>query len=107
MSTKDELFKQIQDYITKDKVFIFMKGSPQFPSCGFSAQACSLLNQAGVNYGSFDVLSDEGIRQAIKEFSNWPTIPQIYIDGKFVGGCDILTELYQRGELKKMVGAAS
>lgn len=99
MDTKD----QIKDIITKNKVVIFMKGLPHAPQCGFSAQAVQCLQNSGVQPFAIDVLQDSNMRQSIKEFSNWPTIPQIYVDGKFIGGCDVVTELYQRGQLQEMV----
>ena len=80
-----------------------MKGTPEDPQCGFSAQVVSILNDLGIEFASFDVLSDENIRQAIKEYANWPTIPQLYINGKFIGGCDIVRELVASGELLEMV----
>lgn len=100
---EDQTKNRIEELVKGDKVFLFMKGSPNFPSCGFSAQVSGILNQIGVKYGSFDVLTDETIRQGIKEFANWPTIPQLYVGGEFVGGCDIITEMFQNGELQKML----
>ena len=96
---------RIEELVKGSKVFLFMKGSPNFPSCGFSAQVAGILGQINAKYGSFDVLGDEQIRQGIKDYANWPTIPQLYIDGEFVGGCDIITEMFQRGELQKQVEA--
>lgn len=98
---------QIDEQVKSNKVMLYMKGTPQFPMCGFSGQAVQILQACGAEFGSFDVLSDPDIRQGIKEYSNWPTIPQLYIDGKFVGGADIMTELYQNGELQKMLEAAN
>lgn len=83
-----------------------MKGSPQAPMCGFSAQVVKILGAVGARFSSFDVLSDNEIRQGVKEYSNWPTIPQLYINGELVGGCDILTELYRKGELQQLVAKA-
>jgi monothiol glutaredoxin len=80
-------------------VVLYMKGSPVFPQCGFSAQVVQMLSELGVKFQSYDVLSDDSLRQGIKEFSNWPTIPQLYVQGEFVGGCDIVREMYQSGEL--------
>jgi monothiol glutaredoxin len=97
---------QIDEQVKSNKIMLYMKGTPQFPQCGFSGQAVQILKACGAEFGSFDVLSDPDIRQGIKEYSNWPTIPQLYVDGKFVGGADIMTELYQNGELQKMVGAS-
>jgi monothiol glutaredoxin len=84
-------------------VTLFMKGSPQFPQCGFSATVIQILDYLQVKYHSVDVLQDDGIRQGIKEFSNWPTIPQLYVKGEFVGGCDIIREMAQSGELVEML----
>ena len=95
--------QQIDDQVKGSKIMLFMKGTPQFPQCGFSGQAVQLLQACGAEFGSFDVLADDGVRQGIKEYSNWPTIPQLYINGKFVGGCDIMIELHQNGELQKLV----
>lgn len=97
---------RIQQLIDSKKVFLFMKGTPQFPMCGFSAQIAGILKQTGADFGAFNVLEDESVRQGIKEFANWPTIPQLYIDGKFVGGCDIVTDMFQRGDLQKALDAS-
>ena len=98
--------ERIKQQIGSSKIVLYMKGSPQFPQCGFSAKATQLLNACGAKFESYDVLSDPDIRQGIKQYSNWPTIPQLYVDGEFVGGCDIMTELYQKGELQKLVAKA-
>jgi len=90
---------RIEDLLKANKVFLFMKGNPSFPQCGFSARAVAILREVGAQFGSFDVLEDEEIRQGIKEYGNWPTIPQLYIDQKLVGGSDILMEMYETGEL--------
>jgi len=95
--------KIIEEKINSSKVFVFMKGTPEDPQCGFSAQVVSILNDLGIEFTSFDVLSDENIRQAIKEYANWPTIPQLYINGKFIGGCDIVRELAASGELLELI----
>lgn len=96
----------IRDQITHHKVVLYMKGTPQFPQCGFSANAANLLKACGVtDYLAVNVLADPEIRQGIKEFSNWPTIPQLYVNGQFVGGSDIMTDLYQKGELQKLLAA--
>lgn len=92
---------QITKLITDHKVVLFMKGSKSFPQCGFSSRVVELLKTEGVPFETVNVLSDPAIRQAIKDFSNWPTIPQLYVDGKFVGGCDIVTEMHASGELAK------
>ncbi len=100
MSVHDIIDQQVKSH----PVVLYMKGSPDFPQCGFSANAVKILKACGVNeiYG-VDVLQDPDIRQGIKEYANWPTIPQLYIKGEFVGGSDIMTELYQNGELKQML----
>ena len=95
--------ERIKQQIGSDKVVLYMKGSPQQPQCGFSARAVQLLNACGAKFSSFDVLSDPEMRQGVKELSNWPTFPQLYINGELVGGSDIMTELYQKGELKKLI----
>jgi len=97
--------QRIEEMVTGSKVFLFMKGSPDFPQCGFSMRAVSIVRALGTDFGSFDVLSDSEIRQGIKEYANWPTIPQLYIDGKFVGGSDIVMEMWEGGELEQMVAA--
>lgn len=93
---------RIQHEITDTPVVLFMKGSPVFPQCGFSAAVVQILSQLGVKFKGVDVLSDPQIRQGIKEFSNWPTIPQLYVKGEFVGGCDIVREMYETGELQQV-----
>ncbi len=94
-----DVLARIQNDIETNPVVLYMKGSPVFPQCGFSAQVVQVLSLAGVKFKAFDVLSDDELRQGIKEFSNWPTIPQLYVKGEFVGGCDIIREMYQSGEL--------
>jgi monothiol glutaredoxin len=95
--------EKIEGLLGKDKIVLFMKGSPSFPQCGFSARAVAILNEVGAKFSSVDVLSDEEIRQGIKEYGNWPTIPQLYIDKKLVGGSDIMMEMYEAGELQDLV----
>lgn len=90
---------RIQDEVNKQDVVLFMKGSPVFPQCGFSAAVVQILNAMGVKFGSVDVLMDPEIRDGIKSFTNWPTIPQLYVKNEFVGGCDIIREMYESGEL--------
>ena len=94
---------RISDLVSKNDVLLFMKGTPLFPQCGFSSRAVAILDHLGVPYESVDVLQDMGIRQAIKEFSDWPTIPQLYVKGEFVGGSDIMTEMFQSGELEQLL----
>ncbi|UWR09868.1 Grx4 family monothiol glutaredoxin [Sulfitobacter mediterraneus] len=90
---------QIKDTITANDVVLFMKGTKEMPQCGFSSRVAGVLNYMGVNYSDVNVLADEGVRQGIKDFSDWPTIPQLYVKGEFVGGCDIITEMTLSGEL--------
>jgi monothiol glutaredoxin len=98
--------ERIESAIKNHKVMVFMKGTPSFPQCGFSAATVQILEELGVPFGSVDVLADPELRDEIKHYSNWPTIPQVYIDGKFIGGCDIVRELYESGELKTLVREA-
>ena len=98
-----DIQEQIRQEVTGNDVVLFMKGTPQAPMCGFSGQVVQILEYLGVPYKGVNVLADEEIRQGIKEFSNWPTIPQLYVQGEFVGGCDIITEMFQSGELSGML----
>jgi len=100
MDVKDRIHQQV----TSNPVVLYMKGTPQFPQCGFSATVAEILRRSGVdNYVAVNVLEDPEIRQGIKEYANWPTIPQLYVNGEFVGGCDILREMYASGELKQLL----
>ena len=99
--------KEIDNDVKTNSVLLYMKGSPQFPQCGFSATVAQILNHVGIEYASRDVLSDPEIRSGIKTYANWPTIPQLYIKGEFVGGCDIVREMFETGELQEMLGEAS
>ncbi len=102
MDTKELIHKQV----TEHPVVLYMKGTPQFPQCGFSANAVNLLKACGVtNFFSVNVLEDDGIRQGIKDYANWPTIPQLYIGGQFVGGSDIMREMYQSGDLQRLLSS--
>ncbi|KAA2236355.1 Grx4 family monothiol glutaredoxin [Salinarimonas soli] len=94
---------RIESEVTSNDVVLFMKGTPQFPMCGFSGQVTQILNYLGVNYKGVNVLEDADIRQGIKDYANWPTIPQLYVKGEFVGGCDITREMFQSGELQQML----
>ena len=96
---------RIADDIAKNDVVLYMKGTPVFPQCGFSAAVVQILSATGVKYKAIDVLKDPEIRQGIKEFSNWPTIPQLYVKGEFLGGCDIVREMFQSGELTAHLAA--
>jgi len=95
--------QRIQDDIKGNDVVLYMKGSPVFPQCGFSAAVVQILSHLGVQFKGIDVLSDPSIRQGIKDFSNWPTIPQLYVKGEFIGGCDIVREMFQTGELQQVL----
>ena len=100
MSIQDVIKKQVGD----NRVVLYMKGTPDFPQCGFSANVVGILRACGVNeFHSVNVLEEPEIRQGIKEYANWPTVPQLYVNGEFVGGSDILTEMYKSGELKKLI----
>jgi monothiol glutaredoxin len=101
-----ELKERIDKIVKENKITVFMKGSKLMPQCGFSNNVVQILNVLGVPFESVDVLQDYDIRNGIKEYSNWPTIPQVYINGEFVGGSDIMVELYQSGELQEMVEVA-
>ncbi|WP_413870083.1 Grx4 family monothiol glutaredoxin [Albidovulum sp.] len=96
---------QIRDTLTKNDVVLYMKGTKSMPQCGFSSRVAGVLNFMGVDYVDVNVLADEGIRQGIKDFSDWPTIPQLYVKGEFVGGCDIVTEMTLSGELDQLFDA--
>jgi monothiol glutaredoxin len=102
-----EVRQRIQETIEQNRVVLFMKGTKNFPQCGFSQRAVQILKSCGAEFKDVNVLSDPTIRQGIKDFSNWPTIPQVYIDGKFVGGSDILAEMHQSGELQKLITGQS
>lgn len=98
--------ERIREMIEKNKVVLFMKGTKSFPQCGFSNAVVEVLKREGVPFETVNVLADPEIRQGIKDFSNWPTIPQLYVAGKFLGGCDIVTEMHQSGDLAKELTAA-
>jgi monothiol glutaredoxin len=99
MAIKDE----IQSTIDNNDVVLFMKGTPDFPQCGFSGQVVQILNHLGVSYKGVNCLASDEMRQGIKEFSDWPTIPQLYVKGEFIGGCDIVREMFQAGELQSLL----
>ena len=101
-----EVQARLDSMVNQNKILVFMKGNKLMPQCGFSNNVVQILNTLGVPYETVDVLSDNEIRQGIKEYSNWPTIPQVYINGEFVGGSDVLIELYQQGELQQLVEVA-
>jgi monothiol glutaredoxin len=103
--TEDQIREELLKAISENRVMLFMKGTPEAPRCGFSAQTVRCLQEVGAEYGAMDILPDPRIRQVLSEYSNWPTIPQLFVDGELVGGCDIITELYTSGELEQIVAA--
>jgi monothiol glutaredoxin len=98
-----QIFDQIRNDIFSHDIVLYMKGNAQFPMCGFSAAVVQILNALDVNYKAIDVLKDSELREGIKSFTNWPTIPQLYVKGEFIGGCDIVREMYETGELQKLL----
>jgi monothiol glutaredoxin len=102
MNVQDKIRQQVEG----NDIILYMKGTPQFPQCGFSGRATQLLQACGAKFASVDVLADPEIREGIKQFSSWPTIPQLFIKGQLIGGSDIMMELYQKGELQKLVAEA-
>ena len=103
-TTTNLVVQRIQQDIRDNDVVLYMKGTPVFPQCGFSAAVIQVLSELGVKFKSFDVLTDPSLRQGIKEFSQWPTIPQLYVNGAFIGGCDIVLEMHETGELAEALG---
>ena len=101
---QDEVRTRIDELVKNNRVMLFMKGNKVFPSCGFSAQVVQILKTHGVEFETFNVLSDPAVRSGIKDYADWPTIPQLYVDGEFVGGCDIITDLHNSGELAQLLG---
>ncbi|CAM5353372.1 Grx4 family monothiol glutaredoxin [Sphingobium scionense] len=99
----DAVQQRIAEIVNGNDVVLFMKGTPLFPQCGFSSRAIAILEHLAVNYETVDVLQDQAIRQGIKSFSDWPTIPQLYVKGEFVGGSDIMMEMYEAGELQQLM----
>jgi len=106
MALSETTKKRIEGLIGSDRVVVFMKGNRRTPQCGFSAQVVQMLDAHLPAYTTVDVLQDPEVRQGIKDFTNWPTVPQVYVNGEFVGGCDILTEMYQSGELEGVLAAS-
>ncbi len=98
--TTNPIHETIQKEVGSQDVVLFMKGTPVFPQCGFSSNVVQILDHLGVQFGSVNVLENDEVRQGIKEFSNWPTVPQLYVKGEFVGGCDIIREMFEEGELR-------
>lgn len=103
MNDASPVFARIEEDTNANPVVLYMKGTPVFPQCGFSAQVVQVLSLLGVKFKSFDILSDDELREGIKEYSQWPTIPQLYVKGEFIGGCDIVREMYQAGELAQLL----
>lgn len=99
----DPVQQRIADIVAGSDVVLFMKGTPLFPQCGFSSRAIAILEHLGVAYETVDVLQDQAVRQGIKEFSDWPTVPQLYVKGEFIGGSDIMMEMYEAGELNQLM----
>ncbi len=97
------VFQRIKDDVTENDVVLFMKGTPVFPQCGFSAAVVQVMSHLGVKFKGINVLEDPGLRQGIKDYSSWPTIPQLYVKGEFVGGCDIIREMFESGELQELL----
>ncbi|MFL5781464.1 MAG: Grx4 family monothiol glutaredoxin [Thermoleophilaceae bacterium] len=104
--TNDEIRDFLQNAIAENRVMLFMKGTPEQPACGFSMRTSAALNALGVQYAALDILPDPRIRQELSALSDWPTIPQLFVDGELVGGCDIVTEMYETGELAERLGVA-
>ena len=103
MELDNVLKSKIEDLINSKDVFLFMKGNPDFPMCGFSSVSSAILKKCGVEFGHCNVLEEDDIREGIKAYSDWPTIPQLYIKKEFVGGCDIIKEMFEKGELKELL----
>lgn len=102
-----ELKKRIEDQLGSNNVLLYMKGSPDFPQCGFSGQAVAALNAIGKPYAYVNIFEDPDVREGLKEYSNWPTFPQLYVKGELIGGCDIMVEMYHSGELQKLIEEAA
>lgn len=102
----NDVLAHIDETVKKNKIIVFMKGTPSFPMCGFSAATVQVLDSYNVPYESVNVLEDPAVRDGLKRYSNWPTIPQVYINGEFVGGCDIVREMHANGELEPLIRAA-
>ncbi len=100
-----DIQQRIEQLVTGNEVVLFMKGTALFPQCGFSSRAIAILDHLGVSYETIDVLQDQDIRDGIKAYSDWPTVPQLYVKGEFVGGSDIMMEMFESGELKQLVAA--
>jgi monothiol glutaredoxin len=103
----DTLKTRIQETIGSNRIMLFMKGNPSMPQCGFSAAVVGILRELGVPFGSFNILADQEMREGLKQYSNWPTYPQLYVDGQLLGGCDIVREMHAKGELAQTLAAKS
>ena len=103
MNKNEHVSKNIENEINSNNIMLFMKGTPAFPMCGFSARVVEILTKLGVKFGSVNVLESDEIREGIKKYSNWPTIPQLYVKKEFIGGCDIVTEMFESGELLELL----
>lgn len=103
MHQHDEIMNRIDEEVKSNRIVLYMKGTKHFPQCGFSGQVVEVLRELGVDFLDRDILQDDTLRAAIKEYSNWPTLPQLYIDGKFIGGCDIVMEMFESGELSTLL----
>jgi monothiol glutaredoxin len=101
----DALKTRIADTIASNRIMLFMKGNPAMPQCGFSAAVVGILKEVGVPFGSYNILADQELREGLKEYSSWPTYPQLYVDGQLVGGCDIIREMHAKGELASLLKA--
>ena len=105
MALSPELTERIEKTISGNRIMLFMKGSPSMPQCGFSATVVQLLKEAGAPFGSFNILADNEMREGLKEYAQWPTYPQLYVDGKLLGGCDIVRDLHAKGQLAPLLAA--
>jgi monothiol glutaredoxin len=103
----EDIFQRIKQQVENDRVVLYMKGTPALPQCGFSQMTAEILRRVGVAFRSYDVLQDPALREGIKQYANWPTIPQLYVDGELVGGCDIVKSMYESGELQKLLDAGA
>jgi len=102
----EELKQRLEETINKQRVMLFMKGNPSMPQCGFSAAVVGVLKEVGVPFGTFNILSDQDVREGLKLYSNWPTFPQLYVDGQLVGGCDIVRDMHAKGQLAPLLKPA-
>ncbi len=101
--TENAVFEQVKEQITNNEIVLFMKGTADFPQCGFSSMVVNILHGLGAKFLDVNVMADQNVRQGIKDFSDWPTIPQLYVRGEFIGGCDIVREMFESGDLSKVI----